>query len=234
MQPINPYEFDPNVGISNSIDNPNASNQYIANNFFYHDLVLEQQQWAEQHPDDYNSMVDYMIANHWNQNVVTFIKQMIGICSANNSTFTFDNSLNAQNALVFDNVNQFQNFLNSNQNGISTDFQVLQTGDTKMSSVKIEYPTYSIKIDVKQQFTPTYDVISVNSYKTGVTYLLSYEQKDFTKIKSGNNEIIDVFGTITYGVKIGGWDGLSITVDVHYQIIINRANGEIISAQQVP
>jgi len=178
-----------------------------------------------------SSLIYGLQNNSYNSEEIT---ALIELANNNNLKIKFDDTLNNSNALSVNNVSEFQNFLNSNQNGVGNDFQILQLGDTKISSAKIEYPTYSVKIDIKQQFTPTYDVISVNSYKTGITYLLTYEQKDFTKIKTGSNEKIDVYGTITYGVKIGSWDGLSITVDVHYEIIINRANGEIISAQQVP
>lgn len=72
-----PYEFDPNLGPNNSIENPNASNQYIANNFFHHDLYLPQQQWAEAHPTEYNSLVDYMIANNWTPIIKYNVKRII-------------------------------------------------------------------------------------------------------------------------------------------------------------
>lgn len=163
-----------------------------------------------------------------------FVKDLINLAIANNATFNIDDTVGPSNSLNFDNVQDFQNYLNSNQNAIGNDFQIVQQGDEKIASTKFEYPTYSIKAEIKQEITPTFKIVSVNSFKTGVTFLLTYDQTNFATTHLGNTATIDLYGTITYGITIGTFDGLSVTVDVHYQIKVNKLTGNIISANQLP
>ncbi len=152
----------------------------------------------------------------------------------NDAIIAFDDTIEPSNSLSFDNVQEFQNYLNSNQNAIGNDFQIVQQGDEKIATTKFEYPTYSIRAEIKQEITPTFKIVSVNSFKTGVTFLLTYDQTNFATTHLGNIATIDLYGTITYGITIGTFNGLSVTVDVHYQIKVNKLTGNIISATQLP
>lgn len=163
-----------------------------------------------------------------------FVKDLINLAIANNATINLDSTNGPPNSLNFNNVQEFQNYLNSNQDAVGNDFQLLQQEEEMIASTKFQYPTYSIKAELKQQITPTYKLISVNSYITGVTFLLTWDQTNFVTSHSGNTATIDFYGKITYGVTIGTFNGLSVTVDVHYQIKVNKLTGNIISATQLP
>ncbi|WP_157505136.1 hypothetical protein [Flavobacterium tegetincola] len=163
-----------------------------------------------------------------------FLLNLFNLGITNNLTFVVGTSASPSNVLHFNNVQEFQNFLNTNQNSVGTDFELLQQVNEKLASTKFGYGTYSIKAEIKQETAPSYKVVSVNSYITGITFLLSWDQTNFVTSHSGSTATIDLYGKLTYGVTIGTFNGLSVTVDLHYQLATDKPTGNIISAIQLP
>lgn len=221
-------------GLTDTTGLASTSNQFLTNQFL-NNLSPEQQQWTIEHPDEYNALINNLIANNWSQNLKDFIKQMINLCATNNSTFSFDSSINNNNAQVFNNVQEFQNYLNSiNETGTDFDYITNPTEKTAKLKVQLLGPLGGLNINVKQKISPPpYAVLDVNSSTYGFTVAFGWEQTSFDYSVSGNIVSVNVFGNLHYNCVIDGI-GTIWSTPKHYLIKLNKLTGEIISANPVP
>lgn len=143
---------------------------------------------------------------------VSFVTELINVCSQNNSSITFDNSLTSTNSINFDSVQDFQEFMEQLKNNINITSTFID-GDTKVAKFKIAVNFFTdFNVEVQQTLNP-FSVQNVSSNISGTTFALSYEQttpndgaeiismsENLKKIKfSGNlnlNVFIEGIGTI--------------------------------------
>ena len=216
-------------GLTDTTGLASTSNQFLTNQFL-NNLSPEQQQWTIEHPDEYNALINNLIANNWNQNLKNFIKQMINLCVTNNSTFSFDNSLNSSNAEVFANVQEFQNSIIKTGNGFDIQSTVLL--NEVVSSVKFQINNIgtNLQIDVKQKLTPIYQVSSLTTQLVGIASFLNSTLTNYTVNNAPLGVIrIDVYDTVSMNLTIYGY-GIVVNQPYHITILIDSTNGQIISS----
>ncbi len=221
-------------GLTDTTGLASTSNQFLTNQFL-NNLSPEQQQWTIEHPDEYNALINSLIANNWSQNLKDFIKQMINLCAINNSTFALDSSINAQNAQTFNSVDELNNFFNNfsnNQNGDT--MSSIIDGDTKTAnfSKTVNVFTY-FDAEVNQTLNP-YAVNDVTTSISGNTLGLVYNQTTTSTASqvstSGNVVTITVSGNLDFVLFTQGI-GTIHTFKIKYVLKVNKLTGEPISIE---
>ena len=232
--PTNPYEFTPNMFDNPVYDDPNYVNAIKAQHFFSN-LSYAQQVWANENVEVYNQLIQHQINNNWSNESEVFVEELMDLAIENNATFNFDNSIDPANSLVFNTVNDFENYLETNLATLEeTDFEI-DDQNQRIATAKLSYGTFGITIRVKQNMSPTYEVVNVSSIKTGLSILLSYEQTDYNVNIVGSYVNVDVYGLATTGIKINVPFEANITFenDVHFRVVIDKNTGHVITAYEI-
>lgn len=172
------------------------------------------------------SIIDYLNENN-NANAKEFAEKMIDLAIEDNSTFRIDNTIDENNALVFNSVEDFKSFVNAESEGEAT-ISYEQELNQKVVDVTFRInPLIDLKIKVKQTMSP-YSISNVTSAVVGITFGNGWEQSDFSVNINSNIVTIDIYGTSTVSVFVEGI-GTIYTKERHYQIKINKTTGVVIA-----
>jgi hypothetical protein len=163
---------------------------------------------------------------------IEFTENLINLAIENNATFNFDNTIEPANSLNFDNVQEFEDYLdNIPTEGFDIVLEDGQQPNQKIAKCKFQNGAYGIQVKIKQNMNP-YSVAEVTSNKYGFSILLDWEQTDYSVSITGSYVFIDVYGVQTTGITIDGI-GLAYEANYHYKITINKNSGEIIHSTTV-
>lgn len=188
--------------------------------------------WNDLTPREQQNIVDYL---EQSESDSVFLGELINLAISNDASFQFDNTIDTSNTLVFNTVQDFENYLETNLATLEeTDFEI-DAQDQRIATAKLSYGTFGITIKVKQNMLPTYEVVNVSSIKTGLSILLSYEQTDYNVDIVGSYVNVDVYGLATTGIKITVPFEANITFEdeVHYRVVIDKNTGHLITAYEI-
>lgn len=176
--------------------------------------------------DAVQSISDYLI--HIDADPI-LAEELIDLAIENNATFNFDNTIDPANSLNFDNVEDFQDYLdNIPTDGFDIELEDNLQTNQKIAKCKFQNGAYGIQVKIKQNMNP-YSVADVTSNKYGFSILLDWEQTDYSVNITGSYVFIDIYGVQTTGITIDGI-GLAYEDNFHYKITINKNSGTIISS----
>lgn len=200
---------------------------------FLEDLTPDQlEYWNDLSPREQQNIVDYLEQPDTDS---VFLGELIDLAISNDASFQFDNTIDTSNTLVFNTVQDFENYLETNLATLEeTDFEI-DAQDQRIATAKLSYGTFGITIKVKQNMLPTYEVVNVSSIKTGLSILLSYEQTDYNVDIVGSYVNVDVYGLATTGIKITVPFEANITFEdeVHFRVVIDKNTGHLITAYEI-
>lgn len=182
------------------------------------------------------SIFNYVISNKFSVSSTNFANQMIALAIANNSTFSFDSSVNATNAMSFNSVTDFQNFLNQNQ-GISQNLSQITLANLSnnyIGNYKFGIGVLGgINLEVKYSSnnSGSFSVANVSSSQYG-TLFSTWTQSSYTSNFNNTNNTtrIDVYGDLGYDITLGG---IGIRSHNHYHLVLvvdNTSSGVISSS----
>ena len=185
---------------------------------------------TEQSAENQISIFKYLVQNSFSVASRAFVNEMINLSISNNSTFTFDNTINSSNAQVFNNVQEFQNSIIKTGNGF--DVNSTTTLNEVVSSVKFQINNIGTKlqIDIKQKLTPTYQVSNLTTQLVGLASFLNSTLTNYTVNNSPMGAIrVDVYDTVSMNITVYGY-GIVVNQPYHITVLINSTNGQIISS----
>jgi hypothetical protein len=226
------FVFTPNMYENPVFNDQNYINLIKAQQFFEH-LEFPQKLWVTSSNENtfaYHQLINYLIQNNWSEVSKTLVNKLITVSVAHGGRFTIDNSINANNALVYNTVNEFETAL-EDQSDEGTDFEVVEQQNEKTVSSKfwIGAPYNGVKVNIKQDMTPPYTVENVTSEMFGVTIFADWHQSDYSVNITESIVTVDIFGVASVKVFFEGV-GTIYHENQHFQIKINKATGNIISA----
>ncbi len=220
------YVFEPNI--KNTAVAEIRKERAVA---FHNLLSTEQQRWARAHQDSYSSLVNYLLEHFTPENELK-IADLVALAAANGGEFTVDESVTDDNALTFPNVDEFQTFLDKDDEA-STEYEQDQQEKTAIIKFAKNGIFGGIRVNIKQKMQP-YEVVDVSSSDYGFTVAFNWEQTNYDISISGNVVTINVVGDMHYNVVFEGIGTVYTEPGVHYQIKLNKTNGTIISAVRLP
>lgn len=227
-----PFVFTPNMYENPVFNDQNYINVIKSQQFFEH-LEFPQKLWVTSSNENtyaYHQLINYLIQNNWSEASKTLVNKLITVSATNGGRFTIDNSINANNALVYNTVNEFETAL-EDQSDEGTDFEIIEQQNEKIVSSKfwIGAPYNGVKVNIKQDMTPPYTVENVTSEMFGVTIFADWHQTDYSVNITENIVTVDILGVASVKVFFEGI-GTIYHENQHFQIKINKATGNIISA----
>ncbi len=201
-------------------------------------LSDEQLDWwnAIENSTPRNEIIDYLNnnkvegTNTIEPDALAFALELIDLAMQNNATFSFDNTIDPNNALNFDSVEDFQNFLeNISREGF--DFELEDDLQTNQKTAKVKLALTGIfggiNFNIKQNITPTYSVANVTSTAYGFTLAFSWDQKDYNvEINNiANTATVTINGDIHYNVFIDGL-GTVWSSEIEIKVVLNTTTGQ--------
>jgi hypothetical protein len=231
---LEPFTYFPNDFDNPVFDDPNYINA-LKSQYFWEDLDYGSQLWAIENPVSYNQMIQYLIQNNWSNSAQLTINQLIELCRANNSTFSINNSITAQNSISFNNVTEFQTFLNNFNDGLANQIDLIDVNsDTKVAKFKFTVNFFTdFNVEIQQKINP-WSLENISSSISGNTFSLSYSQMtpanggDITT--NGNIKTIKFSGDLNINVFIEGIGTLH-TYHITFIVNVNSVTGQPISGQ---
>jgi len=233
--PLDPFEFSPNLFDNPVYDNVDYINACKANHFFSN-LSDGQKLWVGQHLNSYFQLVNNMIANNWSPESVSFGNSLINVCSQNNSSFTFDNTITSENAISFNNFQDFQNHINTFVNNTTNTSILEDNGDnTKTSRFHFSLGAFTyLNVQVKQKLqtlTQPYSIENVSSNISGNTFATEWSQNSDNDLQiNGNVATVTFTGDLSLNCFIEGF-GVFFTDHVTIICNFNISTGQLISGQ---
>lgn len=228
--PLDPFEFSPNLFDNPVYDNVDYINACKANHFFSN-LSDGQKLWVGQHLNSYFQLVNNMIANNWSPESVSFGNSLINVCSQNNSSFTFDNTITPENSTIFGSIDEMNNFINN----VSLQETVLANSTNDyIGSYKFKIGTLGlggVKVLVKfnQNGTNPMTVEDVNSEQYG-TMFGTWTQSTYTANTLSNDKIkIDIFGNLLVDMTVGGF-GIKNNIPYHLTLVVDAITSGVESS----
>lgn len=216
------------IGVFTSMNPITNSMEYQVVKDFRKQLNTAQITWwtNPNNADAVQSISDYLI--HIVADPI-LAEELIDLAIENNATFNFDNTIDPANSLNFDNVEDFQDYLdNIPTDGFDIELEDNMQTNQKIAKCKFQNGAYGIQVKIKQNMNP-YSVADVTSNKYGFSILLDWEQTDYSVNITGSYVFIDIYGVQTTGITIDGI-GLAYEDNFHYKITINKNSGTIISS----
>lgn len=211
------------------------TNLYSENNI---SLTSEQIAWFNRNSQKLTEIIVFLGQNNNSAESLLFLKELITISFQQNIKFNLPTGL-LISTLNFNTLNDLNNHLLSNAATLESTDLVLNPIDQneKTAIAKFSYGTFGVSVKIKQEMSPDYKIKNVTSNKTGVSILLSWEQTSYSvdEISESSYVKIDVFGILTTGIKITVPFEANITIEseVHYEIIVNKNTGAVVSAIEV-
>ncbi|MES2813039.1 MAG: hypothetical protein V4670_11260 [Bacteroidota bacterium] len=172
--------------------------------FISNELNQEQQRFIMFNPQISDSIKDYLFANidpqgGYKIEAMTFVKQLIDLAITNNSTFTFDSSLNATNSLSFNSVEEFQDYLTSTDGSQILEIVEMPNQQNNYIGVyKFKLRSFGgVEVNIKiTNSNGTQSVENVTSNDYGLTIFDKWEQKEFVVNNVSGLIKINVIGVI--------------------------------------
>ena len=217
------------VGVPTSIVSPPYKNLNVTTVL---SLNTEQANWINNinRVQTKKSLQEFLYYNN-NAQSKEYALQLINLAMENNSSFSFDSSLNSTNSLNFNSVDEFKDYLNAQQ-GVGSSpvitYEDLQTGE-KIANATIEIlGPFDMNITIKQMLNP-FEVKSVKSNFVGVTFAQGWDQTDYSVNIRNEIATIDIYGTHSVFVFIQGI-GTVYSQNESYRVKVNTVSGSIIAA----
>ncbi len=196
-------------------------------------LNTQQKNWLNQ-PQNLNIKNDivHFLQNNNSVENKQFVRDMINLSISNNSTFSFDNSINSSNSINVNNNADFQNYLNNFSNNVVEQLSSNMVGNTKIAlfTKTVNFFT-NFNVEVNQNINP-YKVNNVSSNMSGNTLGLTYEQTtdgNFANVSSTGNIVSVTFNANLNFVLFTQGIGTIHTFHLTFVVKTNKSNGEPIS-----
>lgn len=239
--PTAPQDYQvPEIITSPILDTENSDD--IRNtSLFYQSLSPLQLQWVMADPNHQiiiNQLIQYQIDNNWSDESKQFANEMINLNTANNSIFTIDNTITAENGLVFNDINELQDYINNINNSVASIVETEDNGNnTKTSRFKFDLGMFAyLNVSVKQKLQATgqtYSIENVSSSISGLTLALEWEQNDDDDVNiSGNIATVTFTGTLSLNCFVEGI-GVFFSDNVTIICTFNITTGALISSQLI-
>lgn len=154
------------------------------------------------------------------------------------STFLFDNNINNTNSFVFETLQDLQEALETKDNNISTNSEIIQQNNSeKILSVKVVRTGIfgsGIEVSVKvQNNNNIWSIANVTSQEYGFTFGWSFSQIEYIQNTDPNNTnvtILEVIGYENYNLFVEGI-GTVYKDKVKIVIKINKNTGNVVNIQ---
>ncbi|MEG2509687.1 MAG: hypothetical protein RSA74_09560, partial [Chryseobacterium sp.] len=226
-----PYYFDPNIP-------PTIDKEYVnavrSDNFWFQ-LDNNGKFWGQQHPDMYNALLENYLKNYttpnnsinlqfhnWaisflNENATTTWAQFQNwFIKADGSSKITINTTSNSNALTFNNMVEFKNYITDFKNSFTPDASSFESiNNTNITKFKAKFdilaPVY-LNIHAKSTlenpntYATEFELLEVNSFKSGISAFLTWNQDSYGHSVDGHVVEINLNGHFDIGVKIGDLD----------------------------
>ncbi|MCU7614114.1 hypothetical protein N0B16_06660 [Chryseobacterium sp. GMJ5] len=226
-----PYYFDPNIPPSIDAGYVRA----VRSDNFWSQLDNNGKNWEQQNPETYNALLEnylthYTIPNNtanlqfhnWaisflNENPTTTWEQFQNwFIKADGSPKIIINTNSNSNALTFNNMEEFKNYIVSFKDSFIPDSSSLESiNNTNITKFKAKFdilvPVY-LNIHAKSilenpnTYATEFDLLEVNSFKSGISTFLTWNQDSYSHNVDGHVVEINLNGHFDIGVKIGDLD----------------------------
>ena len=146
-----------------------------------------------------------------------------------NDSFTIDDTINPDEALTFESVEEFEEYKNTFSFDSDIDIIDNQNG-THTTTFKVNYYTCALNINVSQKLqdestNQDYEVVNLSTILSGFTLGLSWNQSSYDYTIYNSIAYIDLYGYINYNLFIEGI-GTIYTEYKHYEMRVDIETGE--------
>ncbi|MCL9809203.1 hypothetical protein [Flavobacterium luminosum] len=206
-------------------------------------LSPEQQFFLFQNKTIFETVNEYLDKNknpfgEYELKAVEFIKQLIDLARLNNTTFSFNNNLDASNSLSFNSVNELNTFLQDNNTNFSSSFENIelpsqQNNFTSTQKFKINllggvkvFIKFGKEINGKLTISP--NNISSNLYGLNAftSWLPNNNATSITELSNGNYKVT-LYGSMKQNYTIPGFNGLTIDQQIRIVMYVDSTYGDI-------
>ncbi|UOX34518.1 hypothetical protein LXD69_03160 [Flavobacterium sediminilitoris] len=216
---------------------------------FVNNLTLEQSQWWQNASSETkNQIINFLNENTINSNInpdaLQVVNEMISLTAQNGGSFSFNNLIDPNNSLSFENTQELKDHINDliNSNVFSIEsypnetLETSQNGKTKLAKRKVKLLSYDAGIYIYIKFKTNSDdkvieILDVSTTEYGFS-VGEWEQTNDFYNPNGSNFNIELFGGYVYDYTINGW-GITYTTNYHIMLNLNE-NGEIIGIGLIP
>ncbi|MBM6498793.1 hypothetical protein [Flavobacterium macrobrachii] len=227
----------PNPIITTPVLNQSKTEIKLLNTFSDEQLNWWKNEADDEVKEDILAYINQYLTLEQNE-AIEFASELINFSIEKGDSFKFDNTIVANNSLNFDNLIEFQNFINDiPTEGFDFEVENDQQNNQKTAKVKLALTGIfgGINFKIKQNMSPPYSIANVTSSAYGFTLAFGWEQKDYdVNINTtANTATITISGDIHYNVFIDGV-GTIWSSEIEIRVVLNTTTGTIISAVKLP
>lgn len=196
------------------------------------DIVLQILEYIEKYGDLEESLETAIklidIAIDGNED---YVRHLLDYCRNTNTNISFDDTLNAENSLTFDNFYDVEEYFTISDNNGEVTYETNIQEQQITATVNFEMsPLFDLKIDIDQKLQPTYQLIEVNTSFTGFTFGNEWIQSNTPQpVISGNTATIKIRGIRKTRIKILDTEGVINERGIVVTIVLNKITVEVIS-----
>lgn len=190
---------------------------------FYNILTPEQQQWAGEHPDSYNSLVNYLL-DHFSPDNELKIMELVALAAADGGEITIDNSVTPENAMVFNTIEDFEQFLDDiNITQVEEEFDPVQRRSVCKASIN-----FMIDLNIVATSTnPPFHLDSITSDISGFTDLYVWNQTQYLVSNLSDNSVrVHLYGDFFVKLSVCGIKA-TYKRKIHIEFIVKKDTGKI-------
>ncbi|WP_299763214.1 hypothetical protein [uncultured Dokdonia sp.] len=146
----------------------------------------------------------------------------------NGDSYTFDESIDSNNSIHFNTIDEFTDFLNTFETDLT--IPTIDQGNNRITTFRVDWGLTNLDLFVNQILNnPTenqdYNLVEVTSELSGITLGLSWEQASIEHSVVGNEAIITVFGSRNFNLFIESIGAIyTDTIIIELHIDINTGN----------
>ncbi|WP_298120061.1 hypothetical protein [Flavobacterium sp.] len=240
-------------GISNSNNNiltePTLSYEEAALTSFVKNLSVEQREFLfptvsidslQQNTENetWTSIVNFFGENGQTAENEEFVEDMINTCNENGGSFVIDDTITEDNALVFDDVEEFENYFNSISITPfleSNEIIEQENGHKGYFTFKLNsYTGVTLIANIVDHSDGTSTITSATTVESGLYIMSDWTQKgeaSITTLPSGASKIV-VIGTVKTNSIIESI-GISVSNTYELTVVYNPNTGIVISSSCV-
>lgn len=233
-----------------AISNEGVINGNLVNGFI-NGLEYSEKNWWNNvaSPTQKTDIISFLLNNKTvdntiDPNALQVVNEMISLATQNGGSFSFNNLIDPNNSLSFENTQELKDHINDliNSNVFSIEsypnetLETSQNGKTKLAKRKVKLLNYDAGIYIYVKFKTNSDdkvieILDVSTTEYGFSVGEWVQTNDFYN-PNGSNFNIELFGGYVYDYTINGW-GVTYTSNFHIMLNLNE-NGEITGVGLIP
>lgn len=176
----------------------------------------------------------YVVEQQYRAEAQKFAWKLVNLGFENNTTVGTDNTLDKNNAIHFNSIQDFQGFLDNLNDSEASNFSLEQNqGNTKTARLSFDLGAFAyLNVQVKQQLPASdFEILGITSSISGLTILLEWQQNDdFDTTTNGNIVEVTFTGTLSMNCFIEGV-GIFYSDMLTIKIKVDKTTGQAVSGK---